>query len=57
MSDLFGEKGVYPNVDFYSGIVYEKLGVPTDIFTPIFAMARRKNTIVYVKKWFSLEHL
>ena len=40
MEDLVGSKGVYPNVDFYSGIVYEKLGIPTDIFTPIFAMAR-----------------
>ena len=40
MEELVGSKGVYPNVDFYSGIVYEKLGIPTDIFTPIFAMAR-----------------
>jgi citrate synthase len=40
MADLVGHKGVYPNVDFYSGIVYEKLGIPTDLFTPIFAMAR-----------------
>jgi len=33
-------KGVYPNVDFYSGIVYEKLGIEPDLFTPVFAMAR-----------------
>jgi citrate synthase len=35
-----GQKGVYPNVDFYSGIVYQSLGVPRDLFTPIFAIAR-----------------
>ncbi len=36
----FGQKGVYPNVDFYSGIVYQALGIPRDLFTPIFAIAR-----------------
>lgn len=40
MADLVGGKGIYPNVDFYSGIVYEKLGIPIDLFTPVFAMAR-----------------
>ncbi len=35
-----GAKGVCPNVDFYSGIVYRKMGIPTDLFTPIFAIAR-----------------
>lgn len=35
-----GQKGVYPNVDFYSGIVYEKLGIDMDLFTPVFAAAR-----------------
>lgn len=35
-----GGKGIHPNVDFFSGIVYEKLGIPTDFFTPIFAIAR-----------------
>jgi citrate synthase len=35
-----GGKNVYPNVDFYSGIVYEALGIPRDLFTPIFAIAR-----------------
>jgi citrate synthase len=40
MERLVGHKGVYPNVDFYSGIVYDKMGIPTDLFTPIFAIAR-----------------
>jgi len=34
------EKGIAPNVDFYSGSVYYKLGIPVDMYTPIFAMAR-----------------
>jgi citrate synthase len=33
-------KGIYPNVDFYAGIVYDRLGIPADIFTPIFAISR-----------------
>jgi citrate synthase len=36
----YGEKGIHPNVDFFSGIVYEKLGIPIDCFTPVFAIAR-----------------
>ena len=40
MADLVGKKGVYPNVDFYSGIVYQKMGIATDLFTPLFAIAR-----------------
>ena len=33
-------KGVCPNVDFYSGFVYDMLGIPTELFTPLFAIAR-----------------
>ena len=33
-------KGVSVNVDFYSGFVYEMLGLPLELYTPIFAMAR-----------------
>jgi len=35
-----GPKGIYPNVDFYSGLVYRKLGIPRDLFTPVFAISR-----------------
>ncbi|HET6370728.1 MAG TPA: citrate synthase [Nitrospiria bacterium] len=38
--ELLSEKKVHPNVDFYSGIVYQKMGIEADLFTPIFAMAR-----------------
>jgi citrate synthase len=40
LTERLGAKGIYPNVDFYSGIVYEALGIPRDLFTPIFAVAR-----------------
>jgi citrate synthase len=35
-----GGKGVYPNVDYYSGILYTEMGIPADQFTPIFAVSR-----------------
>ena len=40
VSALGDEKGVFPNVDFFSGLVYEALGIPVEFFTPIFAVAR-----------------
>jgi citrate synthase len=40
MSGLLGSKGIYPNVDYFSGIVYQAIGIPRDLFTPIFAIAR-----------------
>lgn len=33
-------RGLYPNIDFYSGIVFRAIGIPTELFTPIFAMGR-----------------
>ncbi len=38
--ELLSAKGIYPNVDFYSGIVYDKMNIAPDLFTPLFAMAR-----------------
>lgn len=38
--ELLGDKGVYPNVDFYSGILYKEMGFDSGLFTPIFAVAR-----------------
>jgi citrate synthase len=35
-----GPRGIYPNVDFYAGIVYARLGIPSDMGTPIFAVSR-----------------
>jgi citrate synthase len=44
------EKGIYPNVDFYSGLLYRKLGIPTDLFTPIFAIARVAGWLAHWKE-------
>ncbi|MFN4208517.1 MAG: citrate synthase [Agrobacterium albertimagni] len=46
--EYFIEKKLYPNVDFYSGIVQSALGIPTNLFTGIFAMAR---TIGWIAQW------
>ena len=40
VEEKLAKKGLYPNVDFYSGIVFKGIGIPTELFTPIFAMAR-----------------
>ncbi|MEC7882353.1 MAG: citrate/2-methylcitrate synthase [Verrucomicrobiota bacterium] len=42
------EKNLYPNVDFYSATVYYSLGLPTDLFTPIFAIARTSGWTAHV---------
>jgi len=40
MAREVGAKGIYPNVDFFSGSLYQLLGIPTELFTPIFAVGR-----------------
>ncbi|WP_299552658.1 citrate synthase [uncultured Tateyamaria sp.] len=44
----FAEKKLFPNVDFYSGIILEAMGFPTSMFTPIFAMSR---TVGWISQW------
>ncbi len=51
MEKKFGPKGIYPNVDFYSGFVYKALGIPTDMFTSIFAMARSAGWIAHILEY------
>jgi citrate synthase len=46
--DYFVERKLYPNVDFYSGIIYKALGIPTSMFTVMFAIAR---TAGWVSHW------
>ncbi len=49
MSDpYFVERKLYPNVDFYSGLIYRALGIPKSMFTVMFAMAR---TIGWIAQW------
>lgn len=45
-----GEKGVHANVDFYSGLVYRRLGIPKDLFTPMFAIARVAGWLAHWKE-------
>ncbi|QAU12612.1 citrate synthase [Halorubrum sp. BOL3-1] len=45
------EKGIAPNVDFYSGSVYDTLGIPVDMYTPIFAMSRAGGWIAHVAEY------
>lgn len=49
--ERLGEKGIYPNVDFYSGIVYSELGIPKDFFTAIFAMARCAGWAAHIMEY------
>ncbi|MGQ9686819.1 MAG: citrate synthase [Thiobacillaceae bacterium] len=49
--DYFIEKKLYPNVDFYSGIVLRALGIPVSMFTAIFALAR---TAGWVAQWYEM---
>ncbi len=44
----FVDKKLYPNVDFYSGIILDAMGFPTSMFTPIFAVAR---TVGWISQW------
>ncbi|MEJ2417805.1 MAG: citrate synthase [Exilibacterium sp.] len=46
--DYFIEKKLYPNVDFYSGIIMKAIGIPTDMFTVIFATGR---TVGWIAHW------
>ncbi|MCZ0810788.1 MAG: citrate synthase [Pseudomonadota bacterium] len=46
--DYFVDKKLFPNVDFYSGIILEAMGFPTSMFTPIFAVSR---TIGWISQW------
>ncbi|WP_120502508.1 citrate synthase [Roseovarius sp. EL26] len=46
--EYFIEKKLFPNVDFYSGIILEAMGFPTSMFTPIFAVSR---TVGWISQW------
>ena len=46
--DYFVERKLYPNVDFYSGIIFRAMGIPTSMFTALFAVAR---TVGWISQW------
>jgi citrate synthase len=45
--DFFRERKLYPNVDFYSGVIYRAMGIPTDMFTVMFALGRLPGWIAH----------
>lgn len=49
--DYFVERKLYPNVDFYSGIIFQAMGIPTSMFTVIFALAR---TVGWISHWMEM---
>ncbi len=49
--DYFIERKLYPNVDFYSGLIYKALGIPSNMFTVMFAIAR---TVGWVAQWMEM---
>jgi citrate synthase len=50
--DYFIERKLYPNVDFYSGIIMRTIGIPTAMFTPLFAVAR---TVGWIAHWIEMQ--
>ena len=57
VEEKFGHKGIYANVDFYSGLVYRKLGIPSDLFTPVFAIARVAGWLAHWKEQLSVNRI
>ncbi len=51
--DYFKERKLYPNVDFYSGIIYQALGIPINMFTSMFAIAR---TVGWAAHWCEMQN-
>jgi len=50
IEERLGSRGIFANVDFYSGLVYRKLGIPVDLFTPVFAIARVAGWLAHWKE-------
>ena len=48
--DYFIERKLYPNVDFYSGVLYRAMGIPTDMFTALFTLGRLPGWIAHWKE-------
>lgn len=57
VEEKLGHRGIYANVDFYSGLVYRRLGIPTDLFTPIFAIARVAGWLAHWKEQLAVNRI
>ena len=54
--DFFVDRRLYPNVDFYSGIILKAIGIPTDMFTVIFTTGRTPGWIAHWKEMVSVNY-
>ena len=50
---VYEQKGLWPNVDLYAAGVYHVLGIPTDLMTPIFALARMAGWTAHVREQYA----
>ncbi|NEP13064.1 MAG: citrate synthase [Symploca sp. SIO2C1] len=57
VEEKLGHRGIYANVDFYSGLVYLKLGIPSDLFTPVFAIARVAGWLAHWKEQLAVNRI
>jgi citrate synthase len=57
VEEKLGHRGIYANVDFYSGLVYRKLGIPSDLFTPVFAIARVAGWLAHWKEQLTVNRI
>jgi citrate synthase len=55
--DYFVSRKLYPNVDFYSGIIYSALGIPRSMFTVMFAIARTAGWVAHWQEMVSDPHM
>jgi citrate synthase len=55
--EYFTDRALYPNVDFYSGVIYEALGLPTEMFTVMFAVPRTSGWMAQWMEWMNDEEL
>jgi citrate synthase len=51
--DYFIERSLYPNVDFYSGVIYHAIGTPSNLFTALFALGRLPG---WIAQWMESHH-
>ena len=49
--DYFVSRGLYPNIDFYTGLTYRAMGIPTDMFTVMFAIGRMPG---WIAQWLEM---
>jgi citrate synthase len=57
VEERLGHKGIYANVDFYSGLVYRKLGIEPDLFTPMFAISRVAGWLAHWKEQLAVNRI